>query len=82
MLLKVKVIPNAARSEVVGRVDDTLKVKVQAVPESGRANKALCELLAGKLGCRPRQVSIHSGEKSRVKVLEIPEIHDLHNVFN
>ncbi|MGC9451231.1 MAG: DUF167 domain-containing protein [Oceanipulchritudo sp.] len=72
MLLKVRVIPNASREEIVGMREGILKVKLQAVPEGGRANKALCRLLAGEFGCRTRQIRILSGEKSRDKVVELP----------
>ncbi len=81
MLLKIRVIPNAARDEVVGWQEDVLKVKVSAVPEDGKANKAVCKLLAGEIGCRPRQVTIISGEKSRTKHLEIPIEKDLHSLW-
>ena len=81
MLVKVRVIPNAARSEVVGWVDDVLKIKVRAVPEDGKANKAVCELIAGIAGCRARQLTIQSGEKSRVKLLDVPVEGDPKQVF-
>jgi uncharacterized protein YggU (UPF0235/DUF167 family) len=29
-------------------------------------------LLAGKAGCRPRQINIVAGEKSRNKIIELP----------
>ena len=70
--LQVRVIPNAGRDEIVGRIDGILKVKVRAVPEDGRANAALCAILAKEAGCRPRDVRIVSGEKSRTKVVEVP----------
>ena len=73
--LKVRVIPNASRDEVVGAADGVLKVKLQAVPEGGRANKALCALLARHFDCRPREVRILSGEKSRLKLVELPAAH-------
>ena len=45
MVLQVKVIPRAQRSEVVGPMaDGTLKVKVAAVPEDGKANEELTRL--------------------------------------
>jgi uncharacterized protein len=72
--LSVRVIPNAGRDEVLGRMGDgVLKVKLQAAPEDGRANRALCALLAARLGCRPREVRILAGEKSRSKVVELPD---------
>jgi len=69
----VRVIPNARRDEVVGWQGECLKVKVRAVPEDGKANKALCRFLAGELGCGAREVVILSGEKSREKRLSVPE---------
>lgn len=48
-LLAIKAIPNAPRSEIVGRLGDALKVKVHAPPVEGRANEVLCEFLAGQL---------------------------------
>ena len=70
--INIRVIPNAARDEVVGWQDDILKIKLQAVPEDGKANRALCLLLAKKIGCHKREVRIHSGEKSRNKIVEVP----------
>lgn len=69
--LNVRVIPNASRDEIVGEADGILKIKLRAVPEGGRANKALCALLAKRHDCRARDIRIVSGEKSRNKVVEI-----------
>lgn len=71
--LQVRVIPNAGRDEIVGLKDGVLKVKVRAVPEDGRANAAVCALIAREAGCRAREVRIVAGERSRTKVLELPE---------
>jgi len=70
--IHVRVIPNAARDEIVGWQDNVLKIKLQAVPEDGKANRALCLLLAKQIGCHKREVKIHSGEKSRKKIVEVP----------
>lgn len=69
--LTVRVIPNAARNEIIRGSDGSFKVKLQAVPEDGKANRALCVVLAGHLGCRPKDVRIVTGEKSRNKVVEV-----------
>jgi uncharacterized protein (TIGR00251 family) len=74
--ISVRVIPNAGRDEIVGWHDGVLKIKLQAVPEDGKANKALCALLAKQLGCPKRDVRIVSGEKSRSKVVEIEGVHN------
>ena len=64
-------VPNASRNEICGWQESVLKIKLQAVPEGGRANRALCAFLAKTLHCRQREVQIVSGEKSREKVVEI-----------
>lgn len=69
--LNVRVIPNASRDEIADKNDGVLKIKLRAVPEGGRANKALCEFLAREHGLRTRDVRIISGEKSRNKIVEI-----------
>ena len=48
-VLKLRIVPNARRSEVVGVHGDAIKVKVQAPPVDGKANEALCEFLAEQL---------------------------------
>ena len=51
--LKVKVTPRSGRSEVAGLLaDGTLKARVQAPPEKGKANEELRALLARELGVR------------------------------
>jgi uncharacterized protein (TIGR00251 family) len=70
--LRVKVVPKSSRSELAGfMADGTLKAKVQAPPERGKANAELCALLAKHLGVRPRDVDILSGETSPLKQVRI-----------
>lgn len=69
--LAIKAIPNAPRSEVVGWLGEALKVKVHAPPVEGRANEALCEFLAEKLGLPRRAVTVLRGDTSRQKMLRI-----------
>ena len=42
--------PRASRSEITGERDGALVVRVTAPPVDGRANAALCALLAGTAG--------------------------------
>jgi uncharacterized protein YggU (UPF0235/DUF167 family) len=44
---------------------------VTAPPIEGRANEALCRLVAKRLGVPPRRVSVGRGATSRDKVLEV-----------
>ncbi|MGJ8648782.1 MAG: DUF167 domain-containing protein [Opitutaceae bacterium] len=69
--LNVRVIPNASRDEIVGWHDGALKVKVTAHPESGKANKAVCALLAKHLQIQKRSVRVVRGATSQTKHLEI-----------
>jgi len=46
-------------------------VYVTAPPEDGRANEAVVEVLAERLGLKRRQVEIISGETNRNKVVRV-----------
>ena len=70
-VLKVKASPGASRTEIKGWSHDRLKVRLQAPPENGKANKALRCFLAKILGIAPGQVSVRSGDTSRNKILSI-----------
>lgn len=67
--LRVKVVPGARRSEVVGPLGDRLKVRVAAPAESGKANRALIDLLREFLDAR--EIEIVSGRSSPEKVVRI-----------
>jgi uncharacterized protein len=70
--LKVKVVPRARRSALAGFLaDGTLKVRIQAPPEKGKANEELRILLARELGTDPRQVLIVHGDTSPSKHVRI-----------
>ena len=67
----IKVIPNAPRTEIVGRLGGAVKIKVHAPPVEGRANEALCEFLAEKLRLPRRAVTVLRGTSSQQKVIRI-----------
>jgi uncharacterized protein (TIGR00251 family) len=73
-LIRVKAVPGAKRDQIVGRLGDRLKVRVAQPPEGGKANRAICELLATELHLKPRAASIASGESSAEKVVRIEGI--------
>jgi uncharacterized protein (TIGR00251 family) len=75
--LRLRVSPGSRRTELVGRHGDRWKVRVAAPPEGGRANEAVLELLAERLGLPRRALSIVSGHTARDKVVEMSGIdHD------
>ena len=67
--LKVKVVPGAARTEIVGRLGEAVKVRVAAPPEGGRANREVVAVLAERLGLPRAQVTVLSGQSSPAKVI-------------
>lgn len=67
--LRVKVVPGASRSEVVGLLGAAVKVRVAAPPEGGQANREVCALLAARLGLPLAQVTVVAGPASPVKVI-------------
>ena len=69
--LKVKAVPGAARTEVVGRLGEALKIRVAAPPEGGQANRAILGLLAGRLGLPAAGVRLVSGARSPSKVIAL-----------
>lgn len=72
--LSVKVIPKASSTRIVGWLGEALKVAVTVAPEGGRANAAVCELLASSLGVATSRVRCVSGRASSRKVFEIDEL--------
>ena len=68
--IEIHVQPKASRNRIVTQ-DGKVKVYVTAAPERGRANEAVVEALAGRLGVPKRAVSLISGERSRTKLLAI-----------
>jgi uncharacterized protein (TIGR00251 family) len=72
LVLTLRVIPKASRNEIAGLLGDgTLKVKITAAPEKGKANAAICEYLAEEFGVSRRNVTILRGETSHNKQVEI-----------
>lgn len=71
--LAVHVVPRASKSEICGLQGAALKVRLQAPPVDGKANKALCEFIAERLGVSARHVLIAAGSTSRLKTLLISE---------
>jgi uncharacterized protein len=67
----LKVVPGAARTRIVGALGDALKVQVAAPPEGGKANAAVCELLAATFGVPVRAVTVVSGHGHARKVVAV-----------
>lgn len=72
VLIDVWVVPGASRDEIAGVHDGRWRVRVAAPPEGGRANRAVCRIVAAGLGVRKAEV--HAGHGSRRKQVLVPGI--------
>ncbi len=74
VLLDVFVQPRAAKNAIVGVHGAAQKVKVQAPPVDGLANRAVAKLVARLLDMPASHVSVIRGRASRHKRLELAEV--------
>ena len=72
--LAVRVQAQARRDEIAGQRGGSLLVRVTAPPVEGKANAAVCRLLAERLGLAPGRVAVVRGAGSRYKLVEIDGI--------
>lgn len=68
---KVRVVPRASRSEIVGEHDGALRVRIAAPPVDGAANEELVRLLARKLGVSRSAIRITGGQTSKLKLISV-----------
>ena len=69
--LFVKVVPNASKNELSGVIGNRLKVRIKSPPENGKANKAVCILIADILGLKKNAVSVISGNTNSKKTVAV-----------
>jgi uncharacterized protein len=75
-VIDVRLTPRGGRDALEGieQLSDgraVLKARVRAAPFAGKANAALCRLVAQALRVPPRQVDLASGATARVKRVRI-----------
>ncbi|GAB4233325.1 MAG: DUF167 domain-containing protein [Methyloligellaceae bacterium] len=75
IVVSVRLTPKSSRDAVEGAAAHgdkaVLKARVRAVPEKGRANAALEQLLAQWLGVSRSHVTLTSGSSGRLKTVHI-----------
>lgn len=69
--IAVRVAPRARANSIDGVQLGRLKVRVTAAPEDGKANAAVCKLLAKRLGVGKTSLVVVRGESTRDKVIEV-----------
>ncbi len=76
MKIIIKVIPNAKKNEITEDFVDLfkqriLKIKVNQLPEAGKANQAVIEILSKYFVVKKSDIEIISGKTSRNKIVKI-----------
>ena len=66
-IVSVRAQPGARRQGVVGEHDGALCVAISAVPDKGKANRALTAVLSKEFGISKNAVELISGTISRQK---------------
>jgi uncharacterized protein (TIGR00251 family) len=74
--LKIRVIPNARKTEFAGYRDGELVLRLSAPPVEGKANKAALEFLSEYFGVTRSAVVLVRGESSRHKIFQIVGLKD------
>ena len=73
--MRVRLTPRAAKDGIDGiklaGEDAYVQVRVRAVPEDGKANAALLNLLAKSIGVAKSSMRISAGAASRLKTVHI-----------
>jgi len=69
--LKVKIVPGSSKTQIVGTLDNMIKIKVAAPPEKGKANQCLIAFLSKRLSVKKNDIEIVSGSTNPIKILSI-----------
>jgi len=79
VVIKVRVQPKAKRDEILGVEGGSVRLRVKAPPEKGKANQACINLLAKILSITKKEIKLISGAKAREKMFFIQnmELDDL-----
>ena len=73
--LRIKVRPKSAKTEISEILSDgTIKIRIKAAPEKGKANAELIKFLASELNIHKSKISILSGKTETLKLIKISEL--------
>lgn len=71
MKVKCHVRPGSRKNEIEYLSDTEWRVKIKSLPIEGKANEELIRFLAEHLGIPKSYITIRSGQKGRIKYIEI-----------
>jgi hypothetical protein len=74
--LRIKVIPKSPKNEITEIMKDqtgeeTIKIRIKAPPEKGKANAELIKFLSKELEIPKENISIISGKTDHLKLIKI-----------
>ena len=73
VVIDVKIIPNSRENKLDSIHDRRLKIRINAAPEDGKANKELVKFLAEIFSCKKSQVKIIRGETAQEKMVLVKD---------
>ncbi len=76
--LIVRVVPRASKPGIAGVRGGALLVRLQSAPVEGAANAELIDVIAKAFGAAKRDVSLESGERSKLKRVAIDTVDRRH----
>lgn len=71
MRITVRATPRSSRDSIEAGAGGVLLVRVTAPPDEGKANAAVCKVVADALGVPKTAVSVVRGHAARTKTLEV-----------
>lgn len=74
--ISIRLQPRAKREEVVGERAGAIVIRVTAPPVDGKANAALCALIAKVAGVPGSHVEVVRGQTSRDKIIRVNGVSD------
>jgi uncharacterized protein len=69
--ITVRATPRSGRDSIEAGAGGVLLVRVTAPPDDGKANAAVCKVVAEALGVPKTAVSVVRGHTARTKTLEV-----------
>ena len=75
LVLRLKVVPGASRSQLAGILGSRLKIRIAAPPEAGKANAAVLALIGQWLG--HKDVRLLAGPAAAEKSVLVPGLSGL-----
>jgi uncharacterized protein (TIGR00251 family) len=67
IIINIRLIPRASANKITGILDNAIKIRLQAPPVDGKANKALIKFLSKLFKIPASHITLISGETNRNK---------------